>query len=165
MILWMGVLLGVLILVSVSIMLQTKNVFTGPVVQNVSMFQNISFVIIIVALMVIVVLKRRFLDRKRIVAQAKKLNYDIQNQNIKALFNASDVDGKELARIIMVIQRYYLSFWLLAEFVALVGFLFFILTSQFQTFIIYVVISIWSLVVNFPRVGQLERYYHYLNNP
>jgi hypothetical protein len=92
------------------------------------------FIAAIVMLIAILFLKRTVFSPDKIIRNARNLA-------------GSDAEAFVLNKI----RRNYLIVWALAELVCLLGFFNFIMLADFQNYLIFAIVSLYSLIVNIPR--------------
>jgi hypothetical protein len=137
-ILWGAILTGIVILSLIVFILDQSQTFSPiPVAQNVN---QILFIVAVIAAFGILILKRSIFLAHKIVAYAVKKETEDKTQII-------------LNRI----RRNYILVWALAEVICLIGFLNYIFTVNFQTYLVFAIVSIYSVVINFPRQNLADQ--------
>lgn len=137
-ILWGAILTGIVILSIIVFILDQSQTFTPiPVARNVN---QILFIVAVIAAFGILILKRSIFLPHKIVAYAVKNNNEDKTQII-------------LNRI----RRNYILVWALAEVICLIGVFNYIFTVNFQTYLVFAIVSIYSVVINFPRQNLADQ--------
>jgi len=136
--LWGAVVSGVVILSIVVYYLDSSaSVAPIPESQDVAQMMFIAAVIFAIA---ILFLKRTVLSPVKIIKGAKELP-----------------EEQVLPFVVNRIRRNYILIWAMAELIALLGFFNYIILADFQNYLIFAVVSIYSLVVNMPREALLKQ--------
>lgn len=156
-ILWGAIFAGVCVLMVVAYMIQMQGYLTEAVFTNESGMKNLIMLITIALLFLIIVLKRSFLIPEKIIDRAGKQTQVITGGDLAVLIHEHSLKGDLLAKSILLLRRYQLIIWSIAEAIVVIGFVVFILTLQFRTFIMYSVIGLYSLAINFPSFSLPER--------
>ena len=136
---WTSVLVGMLILVTVVYFLHSSAVFE-PVADSRS-YGQIFFIVAIIFASAILILKRSILLPEKVVTRLSKEN----------------VPEKPVGLLLSRIRFNFLIIWTLAEAILLTGFINYILTADFNNFMILAVVALYSLVINIPRENTLHR--------
>jgi hypothetical protein len=131
-ILWGAILTGIVILSIIVFVLDQSQTFTPiPVAQNVN---QILFIVAVIFAFGILILKRSIFSPHKIIAYAVKMT------------------NEEKTRIVLArIRRNYIVVWAMAEVICLIGFLNYIFTVNFQAYLVFAIVSIYSVIINFPR--------------
>ena len=130
--LWGAILAGVIILSLVVFYLDTSSTVT-PVLESKDVTQMIFIAAVLLAI-AILFLKRTVLAPAKIIKNAR---------------NLSDEQAKLF--VFNKIRRNYIIIWALAEIICVLGFFNYILLVDLQNYLIFAVVSIYSLLVNMPR--------------
>lgn len=132
--LWGAVLSGVIILSAVVYYLHSSETMTAiPDSQDVA---QIIFIAAVVLAIGILFLKRSALSPAKVVQNAKE---------------ASNPEVYVMNKI----KRNYIIIWGIGELICLLGFFNFIMLADIQNYLIFAVVSIYSLLVNMPREALL----------
>ena len=130
--LWGAVLGGVIILSMVVYYLHSSASVTAlPESQDVAQVMFFAAVILAIG---ILFLKRSVLAPAKIVKSAKNLSEESAEQFV-----------------ISKIRRNYIIIWAMAELICLLGFFNYIMLADIQNYLIFAVVSIYSLLINMPR--------------
>jgi hypothetical protein len=107
---------------------------------------HILFLIAIVLALLIIILKRSlFLPA-----------------NIINAINKQNVNKKDIL-LLNILRRNYIIVWSLGEFICLVGFINYLFFTQLKSFLAYLIVSVYSLIVNTPRLSLVEKSIEILN--
>ena len=130
--LWGAILVGVIILSMVVYYLHSSESVTAlPESQDVAQVMFFAAVILAIG---ILFLKRSVLAPAKIVKSAKNLSEESAEQFV-----------------ISKIRRNYVIIWAMAELICLLGFFNYIMLADIQNYLIFAVVSIYSLLINMPR--------------
>ncbi len=138
--LWIIILIGMLILVAVVYILDAL-VLLMPVPDS-GQIGQILFIGAVFLAGAILVLKRSIFLPEKVVGR------------IPAGLAKEEQSGALLARI----QVNYIIVWALGEAILIIGFVNYILTTDFSNFLIFAIVGIYSLLINIPRENTLHRY-------
>ena len=127
MIIWGAILSGMVILFGVTFVLDKMEIFAGNLTAN--PLSQVFFIIAIILAFSILFLKRVFFIPEKIVGVNK--------------LSESEALGK--------LRRNYIMIWSLGEVICLLGFIDYILTVNFRSFLIYAVVGIYAVGVSMPR--------------
>ena len=163
-ILWGAILTGVVILMVVAYVIRTQEYFTDPVLLDEPGMKNIIMIVTIALLFLIIVLKRTFLIPEKIVARARRQTQPITGGDLASLMHQYGANGDLLAKSILLLRRFQLIIWAIAEAIVMIGFVVFMLTAQFQNFIMYSVIGLYSLLINYPSFALIGRIHSLIFN-
>jgi len=96
------------------------------------------------------------LTPKKLIIRAAKKKMSYGTGDIADLVTEFGDDAVQLAKTLIIMRRYFMLVWSIANIILVFGFIAFILASQFQTFLIYSVVSIYSTIINFPFFRLIE---------
>ncbi len=130
--LWGAVLGGVIILSLVVYYLHSSAAVT-PLPESQEVAQLMFFAAVILAIGILF-LKRSVLSPAKTIKRAKKL---AENQVEQFVLNK--------------IRRNYIIIWAMAELICLIGFFNYIMLADIRNYLIFAVVSIYSLLINMPR--------------
>ena len=130
--LWGAVLGGVIILSLVVYYLHSSAAVT-PLPESQDVAQLMFFAAVILAIGILF-LKRSVLSPAKTIKRAKKLAEDQVEQFV-----------------LNKIRRNYIIIWAMAELICLIGFFNYIMLADIQNYLIFAVVSIYSLLINMPR--------------
>jgi hypothetical protein len=142
-IIWVAIIIGMLILIGVTYLLDQSNTFQ-PVAETLEV-KNVLFALILTSALAVLFLKRSFLDFNKIYSKIKSSD----NQEKKSVFFNK-------------LRSNYIIIWSISESIIILAFVEYILIVKFDSFIIYAVIGLYAIVVNFPRKSLFEKHLHLL---
>lgn len=155
-VLWLSVLAGMLVLIVVALLLKYSGIVTGALLQGNPQFDNLMLMLTVGLLFLIFFLKRNYLIPKKLISRATKKNISFGAGDIADLVIEFGDEAVQLAKTLIIMRRYFMLVWSIANIILVFGFIAFILASQFQTFLIYSVISLYSMGINFPFFSLIE---------
>lgn len=162
-VLWIGILGGVLTLLVIGFFLSQTGV-VKPVPADVGKDQlgNAFLIIAIILLYIVFHMKRTYLNPKKLIWRARKKKIDIAAMDVQDFVAEFGENADVLLKALMLLRRYYMVIWSLANIVALLGFVEFAVSGNLRILGIYGVVSLYSIAINFPSFGIIERCYHLL---
>jgi len=138
-VIWIAILSGMVILSAVVYLLDSQAIFT-PIPDSRQTGQ-ILFITAVLLAGAILILKRSIFLPEKVVLKIPKSTAG-KNQ-----------DDVLLARI----RFNYLIVWSLGEAILIIGFINYIFTTDFNNFLIFAIVGIYSLLINKPREDTLHR--------
>ena len=156
---WGSILFGIIVLAVIAIVFKNLNIVTEPVIYNLRQLDNLMLLITIFLLFFIFYLKRNYLTPIKIIEQAEKKDLNLEQGDAAELVNEFGKEAEKLAKALILMRRYYIFVWVTAELIVLLGFLEYILALYFKGFLIYVIVGMFSLAINFPLFSKIERCY------
>ncbi len=147
---WFAILAGMLSLFALTVVFHYLQIFKEPVAQDPAAVSNIFLLIVFGFAFLIIILKRMFFNPAKLVDGAKHKS--------RTAFQENDEEArrKQLAMVLSEIRKYRILIWIMADMIIIVGFLSYVFLLSFQTFLIYSVVGIYSLVINFPAKSLHE---------
>jgi len=139
MLIWTTIMIGMFILVLVVYFLNTS-AFFKPVPES-RQYGQILFILAVIFASAILILKRSVLLPEKVVSRLPKT------------IDKTDQSSVLLARI----GANYLIVWSIAEAILITGFINYILTTDFNNFLIFAIVAVYSLLINLPRENTLHR--------
>ncbi len=155
-VLWLSVLAGMIVLIAVSFILFFSGRLTSAVVQNSGQMDNYLMLFTIALLLLIFYLKRTYLTPQSLVARARKKKVAFGTGDIADLVETFGEDSLVPAKVLIIMRRYFMLVWSIANLILLLGFTVAILTGNFQTFLIYAIVSLYTMSINFPSFTLIE---------
>ncbi len=156
-VLWLSVLAGMLVLIAVSLVFYFSGQLTSAVLQTPVRLDDYLMVLTVVLLLLIFYLKRTYLTPEALVRRAQNKQVAFGTGDIADLVNEFGEDSILPAKILIIMRRYFMLVWSIANVILLLGFTVAILTGHFQTFIIYSVVSLYTMSINFPAFTLIEQ--------
>ena len=135
-IIWLAILSGMAILGIAAFVLNQIEAFT-PMPQAM-LYNKVLFLIAVILAIAILYLKRTRFIPSRIVKKVEE--YPEENR-----FSA----------LTAILRKNYMILWILAEAIFIIGFVDFILSVLFDSFLAYAVVGIYAFALNFPRKSLL----------
>lgn len=159
--LWLIVLSGIIVLVSVSTALFYLDMFDMIPVVNPADADKIAMIFVFIIAIVIFFIKRSYLNIRKIIEMAKKRTSH-GNREVLQILGDSDQNALLFSRTIDVLSRLSYSVWFLADLIVIVAFVFFILVPLLQNYLIYSFVGLYSLFINKPDRRMLFKLYDYI---
>jgi len=155
-VLWMSLLSGMGILVLTAILFKFGGFFQTSVPSVDSKLDNAILIFTLALLFTVFYLKRHYLIPAKMVARAQKKEISVGGGDIAAFITEFGENAMTIAKTLVIMRRYFMLVWSIANVILLLGFIVFIAAGQFQTFLIYAVISAYSMAINFPSFKIIE---------
>lgn len=162
--LWIAILANILILTVIVIILWYFNILTEPLLVNLKTFNDILLIIVIVLLFTIMYLKRTYLLPSRLVDRANRKELHIQSTDVVDFIQEFGRQANIIVKVLIIMRRYFMVIWSIANLVVLIGFISFIFSLSLRNFIIYGIVALYSLLINFPRFSIVENCYYIITN-
>ena len=154
-VLWISVFSGMLVISVVALIFNYTGLLTGQLIQLDPQLDNALLVLTIGLLFLIFYLKRQFLVPEKIAKRAQRKNIVNITHDISSLKNEFGEKAELVKTALMLIRRYFMLVWSVANVILLLGFIVFMLAGQFQTFLIYAVVAFYSMIINFPVLNKM----------
>lgn len=162
--LWNIILVDVLIISVIAIVLWYFNVLSEPVFYHLKTFNDISLIIVIILLFTIMYLKRTYLQPTKIIERANRKQLHIETVDVVNFVQEFGKEANVIAKALFIMRRYYMVVWSIANLIVLIGFISFILSLHLNNFIIYGIVGLYSLLINFPRFSIVEDCYYKISD-
>ncbi len=133
-IIWMAVVVTVIVLSIIVFVIENMNVFIP--VKGAAQISQIIFFIAVVLAFAILFLKRSFFLPGKIVNK-------LPDEPVTDKIN----------RCLILIRKNYIIVWALGEAICLLGIVNYILTVDRQYFLVFAVVSLYSILINIPRIA------------
>ena len=138
-IIWGAIIFGMLMLIGITYYLNQTNVFEQ--IEYALEVKNILFILILMSALAILFLKRSFLDFQKIYDKIK----GTQSSEKKIAFFSK-------------LRSNYIIIWAIAESIILIGFVEYILLCDFQSFMLYSIIGLYAIGINYPRKSIFDKH-------
>jgi len=138
-IIWMAIMIGMIILVGVTYFLNQSNTFI-PIVEIIEV-KNVLFILILIAALTILLLKRSFLNFEKVYTKVESIT--TSDKKI-AYFNR--------------LRRNYIIIWALSESIILLGFVEFILLVKHSSFEWFAIIGLYAIAINYPKKSLFQNH-------
>ncbi len=162
-VLWYSVTGGVLTLLVVGYLLHYFGSIgpTGTAGNN-----GLGTVVLIVAMVLLYLvfhMKRNYLDPKKLVWRAKKKTLEITSVDLADFITQFGSTADTMVKTLILLRRYYMVIWSIANLITLLGFVEFVVSGELRVLAVYGIVSLYSLLINFPSFGIIERCYNIIN--
>jgi len=161
--LWIAILAEILILSVIAVSLWYFNILTEPVLTNLKTFNDVSLIIVIILLFTIMYLKRTYLLPDKIIDRAGRKELHLESADVADFIQEFGKEANMIAGALIIMRRYFMLIWSIANLIVLIGFISFIVTMSLRNFMIYGIVGLYSLLINFPRFSIVENCYHKMN--
>ncbi len=159
--LWFAVFSGMILLIFISILLAYFEVILPIPMVDPFAADKITLITLFLLLIIIFFLKRSYLTVSKIVEKGRKSTREIDWEIFSFLDQRNDTHLL-LAKSILTMNSVILIVWFLADLVILVAFVHFILVPFIKTFILYSLVGIYSLIINFPSFKLYKKVASYI---
>jgi len=156
-VLWTSVLSGMILLFIITFIFKYNGYISAVTLSANPQLENMMLLFTIGLLFLIFYLKRHYLVPRKLIDRAEKKEISYGTGDIADFKEEFGEDVSIIAKALILMRRYFMLVWSLANIVLLFGFIAFILAGQFQTFLIYVVVSLYSMFINFPSFALIEK--------
>jgi hypothetical protein len=163
-ILWNAILADIIILSIIALILWYFQILTEPVLYNLKTFNDISLIIVVLSLFTIMYLKRTYLVPSKIVDRAKRKELHIEASDVIDFIQEFGKEANLIAKALIIMRRYFMVIWSIANLIVLIGFIAFIVSLSLRNFVIYGIVGLYSLLINFPRFSIVEECYYRITN-
>ncbi len=162
-VLWFAILAGILTLLAVGFVLKQM----GVVVPNTAhpskdSLSSIFLIVAIILLYWVFHMKRTYLNPKKLIWRARRKKIDITTIDVSDFVAEFGANANVLLKALMLLRRYYMVIWSIANIVVLLGFVEFAVTGELRILAIYGIVGLYSLLINFPSFKIIERCYNLL---
>lgn len=159
---WLALLVEILVLVGIGMLLDYLNVLGGPLFSNRKVISDLSMMVIVILLFVVLFLKRNLLNPDKLIERAKSKKGDVLNPQWQIFVHEFGPEAEIMVHVVGIIRKYYLVIWSIGNAIALIGFVALVLGLPLRQFMIYAVVGLYSLSVNFPVYSMVERCFYRL---
>ena len=161
--LWLSILSGVLILVVISLFFYFGNFLDMAVVGRPHLVDQALLFLVFALLLLIMYVKRNYLQPNKMIERARRRDLSITSADVTDLVSTFGKETNLLAKALIIMRRYYMVIWSAADLIVIIGFIQYILTMTFKSFLVYTAAGILSLIINFPRFTVIESLYYKLS--
>jgi len=162
--LWIATIVGMGFLNLFVLVFNYFGIIVEPSVENVVNVDNLIMGVILMLAFLILYLKRTYLPPKKLIERAKKKDLSIVPDDVRDLLHEFGDDGDTMAKALIILRRYYMVIWSVANLITILAFIDYIIALRFQSFWIYSVVAIYSMVINFPRFDKIEALHYWLSD-
>jgi len=143
-------------LILVTFLLRLNGSISETVLDASPKLENTLFLITIALLFLSFYLKRHYLVPQKMVDRASKKEINVSSAEMVDIIDTFGDETKMVVKVLILMRRYFMLVWSVANILLLFGFISFLLAGQFQTFLIYALIGLYSLIINFPAFSFIE---------
>ncbi|MBN2425360.1 MAG: hypothetical protein JXR46_02355 [Calditrichaceae bacterium] len=158
--LWLSILSGIIILNVVAFIFHEFRLISPPYLTNLALFLNLLLIIALILLFLVIYIKRNYLTPEKLVERARVRNLQITSPDVDDLVKNLGEKAVWLLKAMIIMRRYFMVIWSIANLIVLIGFISYIITLNLETFFIYSIVGLYSLAINFPRFALIESCYH-----
>ncbi len=158
-ILWTGVFAGVLTLIGLGYLFHQMNTMAvqpgaiGPQTDTIILFLAIGLLYIVFHM------KRTYLAPDRLIKRAQTKTLQITSVDLEDFIAEFGNEANVMAKTLILLRRYYMVIWSIANLITLLGFIQFVISGEIKVLMIYGVVSLYSLLINFPSFRIIEQCY------
>ena len=158
--LYFSILAGMITLIVIGFILEYSGFLTQQALVDTYTLDRIMLMIVVVLLFLLIYLKRVYLLPRKLISRAEKSQANITTADIADLIRESEEEYNILAKALNIMRRYFMVIWSIGHLVILLAFTGLILTGNFEIFLIYSVVSLYSIAINFPRFALIENCFY-----
>jgi len=158
--LWLGIMSGVLVLTVISFFFYVGGILDSAVVNPRHPVNQALMFLVFALLLLIMYVKRHYLQTGKIVERAQRRELSITAADVTDMVAGFGKETNLLAKALIIMRRYYMVIWSAADLIVIIGFIQYILTMSFRSFVIYATVGILSLLINFPRFTIIENLFY-----
>lgn len=162
--LWIAILTDILIISLIAIILWYFNILSEPVLSSMKTFNDISLIVVVGLLFTVMYLKRTYLLPNKIIERANQKEIHIEAADVVDFIQEFGKEANIMAKALIIMRRYFMVIWSIANLILLIGFISFVLSLNLRNFIIYGIVGLYSLLINFPRFSIVEDCYYKITN-
>ncbi len=160
--LWIATVVGMLFLNLFVLIFNQYDIVSRPSVENIANFDNLIMGVILMLAILILYVKRNYLTPKKIVERAKKKDLSIVPDDVRDLLHEYGEDGDLMGKTLIIMRRYYMVIWSVANLITILAFVDYIVALRFQSFWIYSIVALYSMAINFPKFDTIEALHYWL---
>ncbi len=161
-VLWFAVLFGILTLMGVGYVLHATGTLATKPLGTRDSVSNIFLFIALLLLYIIFHIKRTYLTPKKLIWRARRKKVDFVAPDAADFVAEFGEKADLLIKALMLLRRYYMVIWSIANVITLLGFVEFVISGTLRVLITYGVVSLYSLFINYPSFKLIERCYNVL---
>ena len=160
-IVWGAVLAGMIGLLLLSIALYYFKVIDPIPIVHPQKADNITLFVILLFILIIFYIKQTILSPAKLIGKAKKPNVALNNL-LANLSQSADEKRTLFLKCVQILNRNVLIVWFLADLVVLTAVVNFILAPILNKLIMYSLVGLFSLLINFPNFNLYKKIYRYI---
>ncbi len=158
---WGVVLTGMIGLLVISIVLYYLNVIGHLPIVHPEKADNVTLFVILLIVLTIFFIKQTILSPAKLIEKAKKPNV-VLNDPLVTLTVTGDENRTTFLKCVQILNRNILIVWFLADSVVIVSLVSFILVPVLNKFVLYSLVGLFSLLINFPNMSIYKKIYRYI---
>ena len=135
---WGAIMIGMVILVVITYFLDQTGTFQS--VPETLEFKNIFFALILIVALAVLFLKRSYFDFDKIYSKIQA--------------NVQDIKVAYLSKL----RINYVIIWALSEAIIMFGFVEYVLVGDFQSFLLYAVVGLYAILINYPKRSLFDKH-------
>ena len=139
MIIWLAIIIGMIMLIGITYFIDQANTFQ-PIAESLEV-KNVLFALILISALAVLFLKRSLLDFGKIYSKMESLN---SAEKKSAFFNK--------------LRANYIIIWAISELIIVIGFVEYVLICDYKSFLLYAIIGLYAIAVNFPKKSLFEKH-------
>lgn len=143
-IIWVSIILGMILLIGITYFLDVNNLFEP--LDNPIGVKNVLFVLILISALAILLLKRSFFNFTNIFNKIKNK----QESEIHSAFFKKQ-------------RTNYIIIWALSESIIILGFIEYVLLTDFKSFMLYAAVGLYAIVINYPKKSIFNKHLELLS--
>ena len=162
--LWIATIIGMGFLNLFVLLFNYFGIIMEPSVENVVNVDNLIMGVILMLAFLILYLKKTYLSPKKLIERAKIKDLSIVPDDVRDLLHEFGDEGNTMAKALIILRRYHMVIWSIANLITILAFIDYIVALRFQSFWIYSAVAIYSMVINFPRFDKIEALHYWLSD-
>ncbi len=159
-ILYLAIFLGMSTLTLVAVIFHLSDVLTPQELIDSYSVDRVLLMIVVVLLFLVLYIKRTYLVPEKLVARAEKRPLNIVSSDVADFVQQFGQEADILVKALIIMRRYFMVIWSIANLVILLAFIGYVLTANLRIFLIYALVSFYSLAINYPAFRLVERCYY-----
>ncbi len=157
-ILWSSILGGMLVLGLVGVLFYYMKLIQWQPL-SLHNIDQILFFGAIVLVVLIFYIKRHYLELHKLIERARVRSVNLSASDAADFMEEFDANATLLVKTLMLMRRYYMVVWSIANLILIIGFIYFVISGLFRTFLMYLILSVYVMLTNFPFFSLIERCY------
>lgn len=143
-IIWGAIIFAVFLLIGFTYFLDINNTYEP--IEYVIEVKNLLFILILIAAIAVLFLKRSLLNFDKVFSKIKNKENTVSPEDY---FNK--------------IKSNYIIIWAVSESIIILGFVEFVLLASLKSFLLYAAIGLYALAINFPKKSLFEKHLQLLS--
>jgi len=159
-VLYFAVLMGMVTLTLVAVLFYFGRLLPSRALVDIHSLDKVLLMLVLFLLLLVFYLKRTYLQPEKLIKRAEKKELNITAPDVTDFIQEFGIQAGILAKTLIIMRRYFMVVWSIANLALLLAFIGFILTSNFRLFLIYAVVGFYSIFINFPSFRLVERCFY-----